>query len=248
MTTVSATSGSSHCSTVRARSRPTPEPTCTRGTGGQAARWVRPASHSATDLASGDVVDQMVRTFESSPAPLAERLMAALALGRTCGRRHPGAAVCRIVGAASRRRLRGTGRPPCGDLDLRSRSPDRRAGAVLRAAPACLLPERPVEPGSDRPRAGGRAEDADGGSGLLHRRSLDDRWDDGRSADAWTSSWAVRTTTTASTTAGLFDLEVLADLRLRYGDRVDERRAVREPGDMSGEPGLRPAAALTAGG
>ena len=83
-----------------------------------------------------------------------------------------------------------------------------------------LLPERPVESGADRARAGARAEEVDGGRGASTRGELDDRWDAAiqRRLELFLGS---ENYDNRIDNGGLFDLEVLADLRRRYGNEAD---------------------------
>ena len=198
--TPTGTSGSSRWSTGAAASLPTPEPTCTRGTDGRAAATGRDCVALGNGLAGSDVVDQMVTTFEGSRAPLAERLMAALESGQQAG------GDIRGQQSAALLVLRRDG--GYGSLDDRHvvismydhAQPIDELVAVLRPAPALLLPQRAVEAGAHRTRAGARAEGPHGGPRLLpgSRRTAPGTRPPGGGGSC---SWAARTTTTGSTTA-----------------------------------------------
>ena len=170
-------------------------------------------------LAGSDVVEQMVRTFEELSRNTRRTVDDSARRGRTSRRRHPGPAVRRIAGGATQRRLRGAGRPPRGDLHLRSASPIEelvRCYALHRLAYFPSDPSNLVPIGPELALELKRLMAAQG----FYRGKLDDSWDPAtqRRLDLFLGS---ENYDNRIDNGGLFDLEVLADLRLRYGDRAD---------------------------
>ena len=171
-------------------------------------------------LASGDVVDQMVRTFESSPAPLAEQLMAALASGERAG--------CDIRGQQSAALLVVRRNGGYGALDDRHvvisiydhESPIEELVRCYALHRLAYFPSDPSNLVPIGPELALELKTLMAAQGF-YKGSLDDSWDHvtQRRLDLFLGS---ENYDNRIDNGGLFDLEVLADLRLRYGDRVDE--------------------------
>jgi uncharacterized Ntn-hydrolase superfamily protein len=184
-------------------------------------------------LASSDVVDQMVRNFESSRTPLAERLMAALAAGERAGGdiRGQQSAALLVV-----RRNGGYG----GLDDRHAVISIYDAAEPIKELVRCYALHRlayfPSEPSNLVPIGPELALElkmlmaARG----FYKGKLDDSWGPAvqRRLDLFLGS---ENYDNRIDNGGMFDLEVLADLRLRYGNEIDgvvpghERRPLPGP-------------------
>jgi uncharacterized Ntn-hydrolase superfamily protein len=179
-------------------------------------------------LASSDVVEHMVRTFEGSSAPLAERLMTALASGEQAGGdiRGQQSAALLVV-----RRDGGYG-----GLDDRHvvisiydhRSP---IDELVRCYALHRLAYFPSDPSNLVPIGPGLALELKRlmAARGFYQGELDDSWDPvvQRRLDLFLGS---ENYDNRIDNGGLFDLEVLADLRRRYGGHVDGAGALTPGG------------------
>jgi uncharacterized Ntn-hydrolase superfamily protein len=170
-------------------------------------------------LASGNVVDQMVRTFESSHAPLAERLMTALASGEQAGGdiRGQQSAALLVV-----RRNGGYGALDDRHVVISIYDHEQPIVELVRCYALHRLAYFPSDPSNLVPIVPELALElkrlmaAQG----FYKGKLDDSWDPAiqRRLDLFLGS---ENYDNRIDNGGMFDLEVLADLRLRYGDKVD---------------------------
>jgi uncharacterized Ntn-hydrolase superfamily protein len=170
-------------------------------------------------LAGNGVVDQMVRTFEESHAPLAERLMTALASGERAGGdiRGQQSAALLVV-----RRNGGYGA-----LDDRHvvisiydhRSPIEELVRCYALHRLAYFPSEPSNLVPIVPELAIELKRLMAAKGF-YKGKLDDSWDPTvqRRLDLFLGS---ENYDNRIDNGGMFDLEVLADLRLRYGDKVN---------------------------
>jgi uncharacterized Ntn-hydrolase superfamily protein len=167
-------------------------------------------------LASRDVVDQMVKTFESSRAPLAERLMTALASGQQAGgdiRGQQSAAVLVV------RRDGGYGGQDDRHVVISIYDHERPIEELIRCYALHRLAYFPSDPSNLVPIVPELALELKtlmATRGFYHG-TLDDSWDavTQRRLDLFLGS---ENYDNRIDNGGMIDLEVLADLRLRYGD------------------------------
>ena len=170
-------------------------------------------------LASIDVVEHMVRTFEDSRAPLAERLMTALASGEQAGGdiRGQQSAALLVV-----RRHGGYGGLDDRHVVISIYDHESPIEELVRCYALHRLAYFPSDPSNLVPIVPELALElkrlmaAQG----FYQGNLDDSWDPAtqRRLDLFLGS---ENYDNRIDNGGLFDLEVLADLRLRYGDKVD---------------------------
>jgi uncharacterized Ntn-hydrolase superfamily protein len=167
-------------------------------------------------LASSDVVEHMVRTFESSSAPLAERLMTALASGEQAGGdiRGQQSAALLVV-----RRDGGYGGLDDRHVVISIYDHESPIDELVRCYALHRLAYFPSDPSNLVPITPALALElktlmaAQG----FYRGELDDSWDPvvQRRLDLFLGS---ENYDNRIDNGGLLDLEVLADLRLRYPD------------------------------
>jgi len=166
-------------------------------------------------LAGAEVVEQMVRTFEDSSAPLAERLMAALAAGEGAGGdiRGQQSAALLVV-----KRNGGYGGLDDRHVVISVYDHPRPIDELVRCYALHRLAYFPSEPsnlvpiGPELARELKRLMAARG----FYEGAVDDSWDPvvQRRLDLFLGS---ENYDNRIDNGGMFDLEVLADLRLRYG-------------------------------
>ena len=183
-------------------------------------------------LASNDVVDQMVRAFESSRAPLAERLMTALASGERAGgdiRGQQSAALLVL------RRNGGYGALDDRHVVISIYDHEKPIEELMRCYSLHRLAYFPSEPSNLVPM---RPELALELKRLMtvqgfYQGKLDDSWDPAtqRRLDLFLGS---ENYDNRIDNDGMFDLEVLADLRLRYGNKLEEVVASQEEPRLGG--------------
>jgi uncharacterized Ntn-hydrolase superfamily protein len=174
-------------------------------------------------LAGGDVVGQMVKTFESSAAPLAERLMTALASGERAGGdiRGQQSAALLVV-----RRNGGYGALDDRHVVISIYDHESPIDELVRCYALHRLSYFPSDPSNLVPIVPDFALElktlmaAQG----FYKGDLDDSWDPvtQRRLDLFLGSENYDNRIDSS---GMIDLEVLADLRLRYGEQVDSPSA-----------------------
>jgi uncharacterized Ntn-hydrolase superfamily protein len=170
-------------------------------------------------LAGNDVVEHMVRTFEESHATLAERLMTALAAGEQAGGdiRGQQSAALLVV-----RRNGGYGALDDRHVVISIYDHESPIEELVRCYALHRLAYFPSDPSNLVPIVPELALElktlmaAQG----FYRGRLDDSWDPAiqRRLDLFLGS---ENYDNRIDNGGLFDLEVLADLRLRYGNKVD---------------------------
>jgi len=170
-------------------------------------------------LASNDVVEHMVRTFEESRATLAERLMTALASGERAGGdiRGQQSAALLVV-----RRNCGYGGLDDRHVVISIYDHESPIEELVRCYALHRLSYFPSDPSNLVPIVPELALElkrlmvAQG----FYKGTLDDSWDavTQRRLDLFLGS---ENYDNRIDNGGLFDLEVLADLRLRYGNKVD---------------------------
>ena len=170
-------------------------------------------------LASIDVVEHMVSTFEDSHAPLAERLMTALASGERAGGdiRGQQSAALLVV-----RRNGGYGALDDRHVVISIYDHESPIEELVRCYALHRLSYFPSDPSNLVPIVPELALElkklmaAQG----FYKGHLDDSWDPAtqRRLDLFLGS---ENYDNRIDNGGLFDLEVLADLRLRYGNKVD---------------------------
>jgi uncharacterized Ntn-hydrolase superfamily protein len=170
-------------------------------------------------LASNDVVEHMVRTFEESHATLADRLMTALASGERAGGdiRGQQSAALLVV-----RRNGGYGGLDDRHAVISIYDNEHPIGELVRCYALHRLAYFPSEPSNLVPIGPELALELKklmAVQGFYHG-NLDDSWDPTvqRHLDLFLGS---ENYDNRIDNGGLFDLEVLADLRLRYGGKVD---------------------------
>ena len=166
-------------------------------------------------LAGNGVVDQMIRTFEASRAPLAERLMSALASGERAGGdiRGQQSAALLVV-----RRGGGYGALDDRHVVISIYDHEQPIEELVRCYALHRLAYFPSEPSNLVPIVPGLALElkrlmaAQG----FYKGKLDDSWDavTQRRLDLFLGS---ENYDNRIDNGGMFDLEVLADLRRRYG-------------------------------
>ena len=171
-------------------------------------------------LAGTDVVEQMISTFEGSRATLAERLMNALAAGERAGGdiRGQQSAALLVV-----RREGGYGSLDDRHVVISIYDHESPIEELIRCYALHRLAYFPSDPTNLVPIVPELALElkrlmaAQG----FYRGKLDDSWDPAiqRRLDLFLGS---ENYDNRIDNGGLFDLEVLADLRLRYGDDVDQ--------------------------
>jgi uncharacterized Ntn-hydrolase superfamily protein len=171
-------------------------------------------------LASNDVVDHMVRTFESSRAPLAERLMTALASGEHAGgdiRGQQSAALLVL------RRNGGYGALDDRHVVISIYDHEQPIDELVRCYALHRLAYFPSESSNLVPIGPELALELKRLMAVqgFYKGKLDDSWDPTtqRRLDLFLGS---ENYDNRIDNGGMFDLEVLADLRLRYGNKLDE--------------------------
>jgi uncharacterized Ntn-hydrolase superfamily protein len=173
-------------------------------------------------LASSDVVQQMVKTFEGSRATLAERLMTALASGEQAGGdiRGQQSAALLVV-----RRDGGYGALDDRHVVISIYDRERPIEELVRCYALHRLSYFPSDPANLVPIGPELALEL---KRLMATRGLYD----GKLDDSWNATVQRRLDLFLGSenydnridNGGMFDLEVLADLRLRYGDEVTPGR------------------------
>jgi uncharacterized Ntn-hydrolase superfamily protein len=170
-------------------------------------------------LAGNDVVDQMVRTFEDSRAPLAERLMTALASGERAGGdiRGQQSAALLVV-----RRDGGYGALDDRHVVISIYDHESPVEELVRCYALHRLAYFPSDPSNlvpIEPELALELKRLMAAHGF-YKGELDYSWDPTvqRRLDLFLGS---ENYDNRIDNGGLFDLEVLADLRLRYGHNVD---------------------------
>jgi uncharacterized Ntn-hydrolase superfamily protein len=166
-------------------------------------------------LASSDVVHQMVKTFEGSRAPLAERLMAALESGQRAGgdKRGQQSAALLVL-----RRNGGYGSLDDRHVVISIYDHDQPIDELVRCYALHRLSYFPSEPSKLVPIGPELALEL---TGIMAARGFyegepDDAWD----ADArrrWELFLGSENYDNRINDGGMLDLEVLADLRRKYG-------------------------------
>jgi uncharacterized Ntn-hydrolase superfamily protein len=169
-------------------------------------------------LASSDVVHQMVKTFEGSRAPLAERLMAALESGQRAGgdKRGQQSAALLVL-----RRNGGYGSLDDRHVVISIYDHDQPIDELVRCYALHRLSYFPSEPSKLVPIGPELALEL---TGIMAARGFyegepDDTWD----ADArrrWELFLGSENYDNRINNGGMLDLEVLADLRRKYGQGV----------------------------
>jgi uncharacterized Ntn-hydrolase superfamily protein len=169
-------------------------------------------------LASSDVVHQMVKTFEGSRAPLAERLMAALESGQRAGgdKRGQQSAALLVL-----RRNGGYGSLDDRHVVISIYDHDQPIDELVRCYAMHRLSYFPSEPSKLVPIGPELALEL---TGIMAARGFyegepDDTWD----ADArrrWELFLGSENYDNRINDGGMLDLEVLADLRRKYGQSV----------------------------
>src|SRR4051812_4872900 len=166
-------------------------------------------------LASGDVVDQMVRTFGSSHATLAERLMTALAAGEEAGGdiRGQQSAALLVV-----RRNGGYGALDDRHVVISIYDHEHPIDELIRCYALHRLSYFPSEPSQLVPIAPQQALEL---KALMAARgfydgALDDNWDPA-ARRRWELFLGSENYDNRINDGEMLDLEVLADLRRRYG-------------------------------
>ena len=188
------------------------------------------AGHSCVALGNGlatdDVVAQMIRTFEGSHAPLAERLMTALASGERAGGdiRGQQSAALLVV-----RRNGGYGALDDRHVVISIYDHEEPIEELVRCYALHRLAYFPSEPANLVPIGPELASEL---KRLMAARGfyegeLDDSWDAAtqRCLDLFLGS---ENYDNRIDNGGMFDLEVLADLHLKYGNELDGAAAGRE--------------------
>jgi uncharacterized Ntn-hydrolase superfamily protein len=179
-------------------------------------------------LAGGHVVEQMVRTFDGSHAPLAERLMTALASGERAGGdiRGQQSAALLVV-----RRDGGYGGLDDRHVVISVYDHESPIDELVRCYALHRLSYFPSDASNLVPIGPELALELKTVMAArgFYEGSLDDSWDPvvQRRLDLFLGS---ENYDNRIDNGGLFDLEVLADLRLRYGDHVDGAGALTPGG------------------
>ena len=177
-------------------------------------------------LASSDVVDHMVRAFEGSRAPLAERLVTALASGETSGGDIRGQQSAALL---VMRRDGGYGKMDDRHVAISIYDHEQPIEELMRCYAMHRLSYFPSEPSNLVPIDPELALElkrlmaAQG----FYKGKLDDSWDPAtqRRLDLFLGS---ENYDNRIDNGGMFDLEVLADLRRRYGNKLDRVPASQE--------------------
>ena len=180
-------------------------------------------------LASKDVVDQMISTFEGSSGPLAERLMNTLAAGERAGGdiRGQQSAALLVV-----RRNGGYGGLDDRHVAISIYDHQQPIEELVRCYALHRLAYFPSEPsnlvaiGPELAMELKRLMAVRG----FYKGDLDDSWDAAtqRRLDLFLGS---ENYDNRIDNGGMFDLEVLADLHCRYGDKFDEAAPAPVMGD-----------------